>query len=84
MEQSIPLTVEFTYVFAIHYQDYTHLTHYSGGLELLFSNQRKHKVLIPVNDDQKRPSNVSYLIQHLCNNLMKDPRKEMFVIDDSV
>lgn len=30
------------------------------------------------------PSNVGSLINWLCDNLMKDPRKDMFVLDDSV
>ncbi|KAF2486146.1 ubiquitin-related modifier 1 [Neohortaea acidophila] len=57
---------------------------FTGGLEMLFSNQRVHKISIPARDDRKEPSNVGFLIKHLCDNLMKDPRKEMFVIDDSI
>ncbi|KAK3625558.1 Ubiquitin-related modifier 1 [Elasticomyces elasticus] len=30
------------------------------------------------------PSNVGDLINWLCKNLIKDPRKEMFVLEDSV
>ena len=51
---------------------------------MLFSNERKHKVSIPTSDEQEKPANVAFLIQWLCQNLMKDPRKEMFVLDDSV
>ncbi|KAK3116230.1 Ubiquitin- modifier 1 [Teratosphaeriaceae sp. CCFEE 6253] len=57
---------------------------FTGGLELLFSNQRKHKISIPTTDPQKEPSNVGYLVKWLCENLIKDPRKEMFVLEDSV
>jgi ubiquitin related modifier 1 len=57
---------------------------YSGGLEMLFSDQRKHKISLPTEDEQKQPSNVAFLIRWLCDHLMKDPRKEMFVLDDSV
>jgi ubiquitin related modifier 1 len=55
-----------------------------GGLEMLFSDQRKHKIAVPATDTEDKPANVAYLIQWLCQNLMKDPRKEMFVLDDSV
>lgn len=51
---------------------------------MLFSDQRKHKVSIPALDDSEQPSNVAFLIRWLCENLMKDPRKELFVLDDSV
>ncbi|KAK3069011.1 Ubiquitin- modifier 1 [Teratosphaeriaceae sp. CCFEE 6253] len=57
---------------------------FTGGLELLFSNQRKYKISIPTTDPKKEPSNVGYLVKWLCENLIKDPRKEMFVLDDSV
>jgi hypothetical protein len=60
------------------------ITVYSGGLEMLFSDQRKHKISIPTLDEEKQPSNVAFLIRWLCHHLMKDPRKEMFVLDDSV
>ncbi|KAF7187231.1 Ubiquitin-related modifier 1 [Pseudocercospora fuligena] len=57
---------------------------FTGGLELLFSNERKHKISIPARDAKGQPSNVAFLIGWLCDNLMKDPRKDMFVLDDSV
>ncbi|KAK5167828.1 Ubiquitin- modifier 1 [Saxophila tyrrhenica] len=57
---------------------------FTGGLEMLFSDQRKHKISIPGQDEDGSASNVAYLIHWLCDNLMKDPRKEMFVLDDSV
>lgn len=52
---------------------------------MLFSNERKHNIFIPakVNDDGKRP-NIAWLIQYLVENLMQDPRKELFVLDDHV
>lgn len=57
----------------------------SGGLEMLFSDQRKHRIIVPAaQPDNKSPADVGYLIQWLCQNLMKDPRKELFVLDDSV
>ncbi|KAK5119044.1 Ubiquitin- modifier 1 [Meristemomyces frigidus] len=57
---------------------------FTGGLELLFSNQRKHKVTIPSKDEAGQPANVAFLILWLCENLIKDSRKEMFLLDDSV
>ncbi|CAK3799507.1 Ubiquitin-related modifier 1 [Lecanosticta acicola] len=51
---------------------------------MLFSDQRKHKIAIPATDEQGQPSNVAFLITWLCRNLMKDPRREMFVLEDSV
>ena len=60
------------------------LISHRGGLEILFSNKRKHVISIPAQDGNKQPSNVAFLIQYLCDNLMDDPRRDMFVIDDSV
>ncbi|KAF2161010.1 hypothetical protein M409DRAFT_28617 [Zasmidium cellare ATCC 36951] len=57
---------------------------FTGGLEMLFSDQRKHKISIPAEESKGQPATVAFLIQWLCDNLMKDPRKEMFVLDDSV
>ncbi|KAF2718904.1 ubiquitin related modifier 1 [Polychaeton citri CBS 116435] len=57
---------------------------FTGGLEMLFSDQRKHRIAIPAKDAKGQPSNIAFLIQYLCESLMKDPRKEMFVLDGSV
>jgi ubiquitin related modifier 1 len=51
---------------------------------MLFSNQRKHKVDIPEVDDKGNKPNITWLVQHLCDNVMQDSRKELFVLDDSV
>ena len=51
---------------------------------MLFSDQRKHTVSVPTIDESEQPSNVAFLIRWLCKNLMNDPRKELFVLDDSV
>lgn len=51
---------------------------------MLFSDKKKHKICIPGSESRGQPSTVAYLITWLCENLMKDPRKEMFVLDDSV
>ena len=55
---------------------------FSGGLELLFSNQKSQKVEIPtmVND---KPTDVNYLIHWLKDNLLKE-REELFVDNGTV
>ncbi|KAK4937435.1 Ubiquitin- modifier 1 [Elasticomyces elasticus] len=51
---------------------------------MLFSNQRKHKLSLPATNEHGERANVAFLIRYLCGNLMKDQRKEMFVLEDSV
>ncbi|KAJ4370280.1 Ubiquitin- modifier 1 [Didymella sp. IMI 355093] len=57
---------------------------FSGGLELLFDNQKKYTLAIPSKDEYGIPSNVAFLVRYLCDKVMKDPRKDMFVLDDTV
>ncbi|KAJ9627894.1 Ubiquitin- modifier 1 [Taxawa tesnikishii (nom. ined.)] len=58
---------------------------FTGGLELLFSNQRDHKIALPSKDTSGNPVNVAYLIHHLCEKVMgKNQKKELFVLDESV
>ncbi|KAJ9395926.1 hypothetical protein DTO282F9_7171 [Paecilomyces variotii] len=57
---------------------------FTGGLEMLFANERKHSLTIPATvDDGKKPT-ISYLIEYLVKNVMKDQRKELFVVDNNV
>jgi Urm1 (Ubiquitin related modifier) len=57
----------------------------SGGLEMLFSNERKHHLKLPnKSEDGLVAANIAYLVRYLCDNLMKDKRKELFVLDDAV
>lgn len=57
---------------------------HSGGLEMLFANERKHSLTLPATvDDGKKPT-ISYLIEYLVKNVMKDQRKELFVVDNNV
>ncbi|KAK0223895.1 ubiquitin-related modifier 1 [Armillaria fumosa] len=59
---------------------------FGGGLELLFSNQRSHKVKIPTTiskDSARKPTDVDYLIHHLRDNLLKE-REELFMEKDTV
>ncbi|KAK3944141.1 ubiquitin-related modifier 1 [Diplogelasinospora grovesii] len=57
---------------------------FSGGLEMLFSNQRRHSLEIPATDKDGKPCNIASLIGYLCENTMKDPRRELFVLDDHI
>jgi ubiquitin related modifier 1 len=57
---------------------------YSGGLEILFSNERKHHITLPTQvDDGGRPT-IAYLLRYLVDNIMKDQRKELFIMEDNV
>ena len=51
---------------------------------MLFSNKRKHHIVIPAQNDNGQPANVAYLVDYLCQNVMKDPRKDLFVLEDTV
>ena len=57
------------------------LTGLRGGLEMLFSDQRQHKLALPAHDKDGKPVTVAYLIDYLCQHVMKDNRKELFVLD---
>jgi ubiquitin related modifier 1 len=49
---------------------------------MLFSNRRRHAVSLPAIDGAGRPANIAFLIDYLCKNLMKDPRTDLFVLDN--
>lgn len=51
---------------------------------MLFSNERKLSLAIPAKDETGNGSNIAYLVRHLCDKVMKDPRKELFVLDGTV
>lgn len=51
---------------------------------MLFSNERKLSLTIPAKDDNGSRSNIAFLVRYLCDTVMKDPRKELFVLDDTV
>ncbi|KAG8163428.1 hypothetical protein KVR01_006725 [Diaporthe batatas] len=57
---------------------------FSGGLEMLFSDQRQHKLAIPAHDKDSKPVTIAYLIDYLCQHVMKDSRKELFVLDNHI
>ncbi|GJC93624.1 ubiquitin-related modifier 1 [Colletotrichum higginsianum] len=54
---------------------------FSGGLEMLFSDQRRHALSIPAVNKDGKPATIAFLIDYLCENTMKDSRKELFVLD---
>jgi ubiquitin related modifier 1 len=51
---------------------------------MLFANQRTFKLAIPQVDSAGSPVDVSFLVQYLCERVMKDSRKELFVLDNTV
>ena len=58
---------------------------FGGGLELLFGNVRSHKITLPATapvtasgSKPERPADVTFLIQWLKDNLLKE-RSELFV-----
>lgn len=51
---------------------------------MLFSNQRKHSISVPTKDDKGIAVTVGWLVTYLCEEVMKDTRKEMFVLDGHV
>ncbi|OAQ64524.1 ubiquitin related modifier (URM1) domain-containing protein [Pochonia chlamydosporia 170] len=55
---------------------------FSGGLEMLFADQRRHSLTLPAKDKDGQPANIAFLIDHLCQNVMNDTRKELFILDD--
>ncbi|KAI5461299.1 ubiquitin-like modifier 1 [Mariannaea sp. PMI_226] len=54
---------------------------FSGGLEMLFANQRTHALSLPAVDKDQGPVTIAYLIDYLCEHVMKDTRKDLFVLD---
>ena len=70
---------------------------FGGGLELLFSNQRSHRVTIPSTvpadnntsptkdaaESATRPADVTYLLHHLRDHLLKE-REELFMENGTV
>ena len=49
---------------------------------MLFSDERRHSLKLPAKDRDGRPATVAFLIEYLCENVMKDTRKELFILDD--
>lgn len=51
---------------------------------MLFSNERKHNVTLPAQLDNGSQPNIAYLLRYLVDNVMKDQRQEMFIMEDNV
>lgn len=51
---------------------------------MLSSNKKRHSLSIPATKEDGKPANISFLVDFLVKNLMKDPRKELFVLDNQV
>ena len=49
---------------------------------MLFSNQRKHQISIPMKDEDGSAADVAFLIRYLCRHVMKDNRRELFVTNE--
>ncbi|KAF7341980.1 Ubiquitin-related modifier 1 [Mycena venus] len=64
---------------------------FSGGLELLFSNQRSHKLSVPAlvpttygdSASDTKPADITFLIHYLRDNLLKE-RVELFMENGTV
>lgn len=83
---TISITVEFTYDIrnAPRFFIWCLTSFYSGGLEILFSNERKHTITLPARLEDASQPTISYLLKHLVDNVMKDDRKELFIMEDNV
>ncbi|EXJ80368.1 ubiquitin-like modifier 1 [Capronia coronata CBS 617.96] len=57
---------------------------FTGGLEMLFDNINKHELTLSRTADNGNPLTVGYLVKYICEQLMKDSRKELFVLDGAV
>lgn len=51
---------------------------------MLFANERKLSLSLPAKDRKGKTTTVANLIDHLCEDVMKDARKDLFVLDGSV
>lgn len=51
---------------------------------MLFADIKEHDISLPAKLEDGKAPNVDYLVRYLCENTMKDRRKELFIQDDSV
>lgn len=49
---------------------------------MLFGDQRHHSLTLPARAKDGRPSTIALLIDYICEDVMKDTRKELFVLDN--
>ena len=51
---------------------------------MLFDNISKHALSLTKDANEGKPPTIGYLVKYLVEHLMKDSRKELFVVDGSV
>jgi ubiquitin related modifier 1 len=51
---------------------------------MLFDNKRKLSITVPAKGKDGSNTTIADLVRHLCDNVMKDPRKELFILDGTV
>lgn len=51
---------------------------------MLFSNERKHQITLPGQTSDGSHPNIAFLLQYLVKNVMRDQRKELFILEDNV
>ncbi|KAF7329920.1 Ubiquitin-related modifier 1 [Mycena kentingensis (nom. inval.)] len=60
---------------------------FGGGLELLFSNERSHKLNVPASvqipSGETKPADITFLIRYLRDTLLKE-REELFMENETV
>ncbi|KAI6782459.1 Ubiquitin-related modifier 1 [Emericellopsis cladophorae] len=54
---------------------------FSGGLEMLFADEQRLTLKVPATDKDNKPATIAYLVDYLCEEEMKDARKDLFVLD---
>ena len=51
---------------------------------MLFSDQKIHKLPVPSKDTKGEAVTVGWLVNYLCDEIMQDSRKDMFMLDGHV
>lgn len=51
---------------------------------MLFADQRNHALSVPTKDEEGKEVTIGWLVRYLCEEVMSDSRKEMFMLDDHV
>jgi len=87
---TVPITVQFSYVHVVLKSNgisllILELRKSSGGLELMFDNKPSQIIRLPSKvPGTSESANIRYLLKYLCDELMTDTRKELFVLDDTM
>ena len=51
---------------------------------MLFDNVHKYPLSLTRDADEGKPPTIGWLVKYLCDHLMKDSRKELFVLNNNV